>query len=213
MASTSTLKYCGLPSKAKKRPSALSMSAPILDITKKKRKVCKETNILLKIGLGNGKFLTVNNCNDQNYVDLRNYEGQYPTKRGIALCPIRTKTLLDIIDNIDQDAETSWITSTDERREFRVHLGYGTFLNIYEVRGKRFYDVRHWRKSEDSKEPVPTKSGLCMKAAEFHRFKEFLPTIEGLLPELISIRTCECWFLSDPNRTCDRCFPFVYEDE
>jgi hypothetical protein len=33
-----------------------------------------------------------------------------------------------------------------------------------------------------------------MKAAEFHRFKEFLPTIEGLLPELISIRTCDVGF-------------------
>jgi hypothetical protein len=165
---------------------------------------------LLKIELGKDKFLTVNKYNDKNYVNLRNYEGKNATRRGIALCPFRAKTLIGVIDTIDQEAETSWLNSTSGDREYRVHLGYGTFIDIFESDGKRFYDVRHWRKSEDFIEPVATKSGLCMNTEEFERLKEYIPTIEGLLPELIQIRKCDCWYQSDPRLTCGRCFPFVY---
>lgn len=201
MASTS-IRFNKKFSKGKKRSSILK-----LEYALKKQKVVSTE--LLKIELGDGKFLTVNYYNDQNYVHLRNYDGKYATKRGIALCPIRAKTLIDIVDNLDQEAESSWNNlDVDEDREYKIHLGYGTFLKVFEVHGKRFYDIRRWWKPEDSKFPVATKAGLCMTAEEFINFKNNIPTIEGLLPELIAIRNCDCWYLTDPNLTCERCFPF-----
>lgn len=182
---------------------------------KKKRPTVHFTsdNELLKIGLGNEKFLTVNTYDHQNYVDFRKYEGKYPTKHGIPLCPIRAKTLFEIVENIDKEAETCWRNSIDGEKEYRFHLGYATFVDVFEAHGERFYDIRRWWKPENSIKTFPTKYGLCMNVQEFERFKEYIPTIEGLLPELIQIRHCDCWFLTDPNLTCERCFPFVFDNE
>lgn len=179
-----------------------------VDVTMKPKNVCNE---FLKVELGNGKFLTVNNYNGLNYVHLRHYDydGKYPTKRGVALCPIRARTLFDITRTVDSEAEVNW-SSPPAEREYRLHLGYGTFVTVFEVRGYRYYDVRRFWKPEDSIDPVATKAGVCMNVEEFEKFKEYIPSVNSILPELFNIRNCDCWFLNEiTDLNCARCFPFA----
>jgi hypothetical protein len=102
--------------------------------TLKRELFVKKPCIFDKIHLGRNKFVSITTYQNQTYLHLRVFEDNLPAKKGIALCPIRARTLLDAVYTIDAEAEFAWSTKsqTDQPEHF-VHLGFGTFLRLYKL--------------------------------------------------------------------------------
>ena len=158
-----------------------------------------------KIHLGNSKFVTISVFNGISYLHLRVFEKDIPSKKGIALCPIRAKSLLEAVYFIDGEAEYAWLTlQASEEREYLYHLGYGTFLKVYYFKDRKYYDIRRYWKPEN--EIVPTKNGLCLNEIEFKILKDSSQKLSTCLPNLLDIQYCECWFSPGIIQDCKRCF-------
>lgn len=165
----------------------------------------------IKFSLGNKKFASVSEFRDQVYLHLRVFEDNIPTKKGIALCPTRAKTLLEAVHFIDGEAEYVWnlsqtVTKDSQKREYLLHLGFGTYLKVYIFNNRKYYDIRRYWKPEN--EIAPTKTGLCLNELEFQQLRIAAQDITNCIPSLLDVQHCECWF-KDTIQPCSRCFPFL----
>ena len=133
--------------------------------------------------LGNGRNVRVCEWKGDKRVDLRECDGEIPTKKGISLTLIRWKWLVDNIDYIDEALKKGDV--------YEQHLGGNVYVKIKQ--GGVCVDIRQYWKPEE--EVVPTKKGLCLRPTEYERLKEVIPEIGTALPELNSI--VPCMFRSD----------------
>ena len=135
-------------------------------------------NFRCKLALGNDRFMQVNEWKGELRVDVREWQDDKPTKKGISLTLMRWKNLVDQLDyacNALQDKQSYW-----------CHLGGNVYCNIAEK--SVCVDIRQYWKPEN--EVVPTKKGLCLRPKEFDRLKEQVAEIGKVLPELDSVVPC-----------------------
>ena len=163
----------------------------------------------LKVGLGGDKFVTHCKFNGLDYLHLRVFENGVPQKKGIALCPQRARSLLDIAHVVDQEAENNFSITPEGEQEYFHHLGYGTYLRvIVKKSGKRYYDVRRYWKNDENNTVHPTKQGLYMNAEEFAELKKLSIRIIESIRAIGNATACDCWFKPDETLSCPRCYPF-----
>ena len=153
------------------------------------------------------------NYKEEDYLHLRVFEDGIPQKKGIALCPNRARSLLDIVDAIDAEADSEWETdTTNSDKEYFHHIGYGTYLRVIKKYNKRYYDVRKYFKAENNT-ILPTKQGLYMSTSEFGELKRLATDIIQSIPAIRNSTPCDCWF--QPNQLaylfCTRCSPFSHD--
>ena len=116
-----------------------------------------------KLGLGNNRFVEVKEWKGELRVDLREWNDDKPTKKGISLTLMRWKNLVDALEFVDQGLQT--------KRAYTAHLGGNVNLTMGE--GSVCVDIRQfWKPEEDS---VPTKKGICLRPGEYQRLKEIIP--------------------------------------
>ena len=128
--------------------------------------------------LGNGRYVEVKEWKGELRVDLREWENDRPTKKGISLTLMHWKNLVDQIEYVDE--------ALREKKSYGSHLGGNVYCNIADK--SVCVDIRQYWKPQE--EVVPTRKGLCLRPDEYKRLKELLPEIGNTLPELNALVPC-----------------------
>ena len=135
-------------------------------------------NNSVNFDLGNQRYVKVSEWKGETRVDLREWEGDVPTKKGISLTLMRWKSFVNCINNVDE--------ALNNETSYQNHLGGNVYCTVKE--SNPCVDIRqHWKPSE---EVVPTKKGLCLRPGEYRRLKESIYDIGTAIPELDSIVPC-----------------------
>ena len=172
-------------------------------------------NQFIRFHLGRDRYLSTSRFNGEDRVHLRKFDGEIPTRCGIALSLRQTKLLLDVVDTVDCTVDKEWASLNDEEKpEHFIHLGFGAYLKVYKFNGERYYDVRRYWKPPQSTEVVPTKTGLHMNRQEFEKLKQVQTSLLSTFPELFDIVPCDC--MTQGNQLaalrCPECNPFHHSD-
>ena len=131
-----------------------------------------------RFALGNDRYVEVCEWKDEKRVDLREWVGKTPTKKGISLTLMRWKCLANILDQVDE--------ALKNKTSYECHLGGNVSCTVKE--GNPCVDIRQFWKPEEN--VVPTKKGLCLRPGEYQRLKEVLSDIGNVLPELSDVVPC-----------------------
>ena len=152
--------------------------------------------------LGSNRYVKICQWKGEKRVDLREWEGNKPTKKGISLPLMRWKFLLDHIQYVDE--------ALKNHKAYVHHLGGNVFCTVTTnspcVDIRQYWtpteeivpstnrlclnlnDIRHyWKPTEKF---VPCKKGLCLRPNEYRRLKEILPDITAAIPELNIVEPC-----------------------
>ena len=135
-------------------------------------------NFRCKLALGNDRYVQVNEWKGELRVDIREWQDDKPTKKGISLTLMRWKNLIDQLEYVDK--------ALQDKHSYWCHLGGNVYNNIGE--GNVCVDIRQFWKPEN--EIVPTKKGLCLRPQEYVQLKELVPEIGKCLPELDAVIPC-----------------------
>lgn len=150
------------------------------------------------IALGNRRYVKVGEWKGEKRVDLREWENNKPTMKGISLTLNPWKNFVDILDYVDEALQNGTV--------YQNYLGGNVYCTVKE--GNPCMDIRQfWKPAE---EVVPTKKGLCLRPGEYQRLKEVIPGIGVSILELSSI--VHCAFQSDHANQlgylrCSECNP------
>ena len=136
------------------------------------------------------------------------YTGKvYPTKRGVSFTPSTWATLVFNANDIDVKVKE---LVTETNFEYRVHLGKAVFCTV--TSGYYFVNIRRYFLLEGKLQP--TKSGICLKLAEWNCLKGYFDAIKTTTPELAE--ALPCFFSADHanqqgDAECKICHPFGTE--
>ena len=122
--------------------------------------------------------MKVSEWRGEQRVDLREWEDDKPTKKGISLTLMRWKNLVDRIEDVDKALQNG--------SDYRLHLGGNVFCSVWEA--NPCVDIRQYWQPEDK--VVPCKKGLCLRPDEYRRLKLMIPDVGSLVPELSSVVPC-----------------------
>ena len=151
------------------------------------------TNIV-EYPLGNQKYLTLNDYNDQLYIHIRQYivyngDKKYPSSTGIAITPLRFASFVDKMELIDTGDEC-------------VHIGGRLFAFAGEKDIRLGYGYRR-----DGK-VVCGKRGIALSQAEWIALKNAIGELMKI-DDLRNIVPCYINHAFDTSITnCQECYPF-----
>lgn len=133
-------------------------------------------NFRCKLDLGNDRYVQVSEWKEELRVDLREWNGNVPTKKGISLTLMRYKNFVEVTETVDK--------ALLDKESYERHLGGNVYCT---VKGS-CVDIRQYWKPEE--EVVPTKKGLCLRPLEYKRLKELITEVGQTLPELDTVVPC-----------------------
>ena len=133
---------------------------------------------ITEFALGNNRYVKVCEWNGEKRVDMREWDNDKPTKKGISLTLQRWKQLADHIELVDE--------ALKDGRVYQIHLGGNVYCSVRE--NNPCVDIRQYWKPND--EVVPCKKGLCLRPGEYQRLKDVIPEIGTAIPELDSVVPC-----------------------
>lgn len=130
------------------------------------------------ISLGNVRYVKVGEWKGEKRVDLREWDKDKPTKKGISLTLMRWKNFVDSLEQVGE--------ALAKGTAYQCHLGGNVYCTVKE--GNPCVDIRQfWKPSEDV---VPTRKGLCLRQLDYRRLKKILSDIGEVIPELSSFVPC-----------------------
>ena len=165
------------------------------------------------LSLGNDRFVQIVEWKGELGVDIRQWEHEKPTTKGIRLTLMQFKNL-----TTGMDSSVSPAFATDDGTEsYRAikdvsfHVGANVFVKV--TKDNPCVDIRQYWKPPNQDDLVPTKKGLCLRPSEYKLFRECVPDIEKSLPELKNV--IPCYMRDDHNNplgmlSCDYCNPHDY---
>lgn len=159
----------------------------------------------MDLELGQRKHLVVDTTtNSYNNIILKGDE------KNIQLNTIQAKMLVDTLQTVDSEAERVWSSlNSEEKREHRVHLGYGVYLIVSVFKNRSYYDIRRWWIPPNCTVPVPTKTGITLNADQCMVLRDARLDILQVVPEMEGIGPCECWMSNENGfMHCKRCNPW-----
>ena len=131
-----------------------------------------------KFSLGNERYVQVNEWRGELRVDIREWQEDKPTKKGISLTLMRWKNLVDASEFVDQ--------ALHGKKAYSAHLGGNVYCSIGE--NSVCVDIRQYWKPDN--EVVPTKKGICLRPTEYNSLKKHVSEIGRNLPELDAVIPC-----------------------
>ena len=134
-----------------------------------------------KLSLGNGRYVQVTEWKGEMRVDIREWDNDLPTKKGVSLSLMQYKNLLAGIETFIDPA-------MKENKNEMFNLGANVFMKVR--KNNPCVDIRQFWKPPQHSEAVPTKKGICLRPSEYAALKTFIPEIEKLLPELENVIPC-----------------------
>lgn len=134
--------------------------------------------LILRIDLGNGRYVETPRLYGEPGIDIREWNGNVPTKKGIRLTLMRWKNFIDQIVYVD--------AALTKKEAYECHLGGNVYCTVRE--GNPCVDIRQYWKPEET--VVPTRKGLCLRPAEYKKLKENLTVINKENPQVDTILPC-----------------------
>ena len=128
----------------------------------------------VSFALDNQRYVKVSEWKEEKRVDLREWEANKPTKKGISLTRMRWKNFTDGIENVDE--------ALKDNKYYCLHLGGNVYCTVRE--NNPCVDIRQYWKPEE--EVVPCRKGLCLRPGEYLLSKKAIPKIGTAVPELNS---------------------------
>ena len=150
------------------------------------------------VSLGNNRYLKVCSWKGETRVDLREWENDKPTKKGISLTLLRWKELVDSIDDVNE--------ALRKNEDYQVHIGRNVYCTFR--KNNPCVDVRQYWKPQD--DVMRCKKGLCLRPSEFETLRQSFPDVAAAIPELSALVPCR--FQSDHMNqlgyfSCSECNP------
>lgn len=146
-----------------------------------------------RIPLGKSIYVTANEFRGELYVHIRHYDEidtkLVPTKKGIALTLQRWNNLKNGMKDIEEA-----VLSYDEAKndvKFGLHLGGNCMVSV--TRGfpcvdmRKFYSVYD---DEGKSSQAPTRRGIAIGFAQFHKLKDVMNEVDKRVPELETVIPC-----------------------
>jgi hypothetical protein len=134
----------------------------------------------LSIALENGRYARVCMWQNEPRLDLREWDQDKPTKKGISLKIHQVKSLADIMETIRENL--------DKNLEMKWHLGCNVYVTVRE--NNPCVDIRQYWKPPQQEESVPTKKGLCLRPEEYKNVEKHWEEIKYAMPELETFVPC-----------------------
>ena len=133
-----------------------------------------------KLSLENERYIQVTEWKGELRVDIREWNKEYPMKKGVGLNLMQYNFLAGIEIFID--------LALTENKEESFHLGANVFLKVRQ--DNPCVDIPQYVKPSSQPESVPTKRGLCLRPSEYQTLKTRFNEIEKHLPELENVVPC-----------------------
>ncbi|KAL4236850.1 hypothetical protein ACF0H5_005236 [Mactra antiquata] len=135
-------------------------------------------NFRYKAASGSDRYVQVCEWKGELRVDLREWNGDKPTKNGISLTLMRWMNFVNAIEYVGKTVE--------QKLSYGNHLGGNVLCNV--AKNSVYVDIRQYWKPQE--EVVPTKKGLCLRPSEYSRLKQWISEIGRALPELDGVVPC-----------------------
>ena len=132
-----------------------------------------------KLSLGNGRYVQVTEWKGELRVDIREWNNDLPTKKGIGLNLMQYKNLLAGIETFIDPAIT-------ENKNESFHLGANGVRKSQTRQSLR----RHSTILDTTFGGCTDQERTLFTTIGVHSFKTFVPEIEKLLPELENVMPC-----------------------
>src|SRR5437867_701983 len=158
-----------------------------------------------------GRFVVYSRCNEQDWIHVREYisygERTYPSKKGVALTPVRLRTLMNKMEEIDEQLKQTNATAAYkvEQSTYKTHLGAA----IYAAVDKKYHgvDLRRYWLPERQTLVAPTRNGIFLPSSQWTSLKEKLNELVTARPELSLVE--ECFHQNQMGQLdCRECLPF-----
>ena len=124
-----------------------------------------------KIPLGNDRYLQISEWKGELRVDLREWQNDYPTKKGISLNTMQFKDLSrglsEVIDPVLKNEKGENKGATHDER---YHLGGGVYVTL--TKNNPCVDIRQYWKPPNQNDTVPTKKGLTLRPLEYATLRQ-----------------------------------------
>jgi hypothetical protein len=161
------------------------------------------------------RYITYSRFNDREIIQFREYDSngnqEYPTKKGVALTPIRLKVLRENIEKIDealrqQEVNASYDVKVLDTKELcNVHLGGGFHARVSE--NFPGVDFRMYWLPVGELESVPTRKGIFLPQSQWTCLKEKLSALVLAHPDLEKVESC--FHQNQMGMVyCSECMPF-----
>lgn len=140
-------------------------------------------------GLGRSIFVVVTKFEGEVYLHIRKYEEQgdkkFPTKTGTCLTPLRWKTFVDFLPEMENCVN---MYDHDETVEYKRHLGGNWYVSIN--KGYPCVDIRKFWLPEQEERVVATRKGIALGFKEFRLLSKLVEEINQNIPEMVDIVPC-----------------------
>lgn len=160
--------------------------------------------------LGNGRFIQVKEWQGELRVDIREWEGDVPTKKGISLNLMQFKNFLNGMSSAIEPVMKNKRAEQDEK----FHLGAGVYITV--TKDNPCVDIRkYWMNPPNQDESLPTKKGICLRPTEYDTLMKSRCKVEDLLPELKDEIPC---YMNEDHQNqegmlrCKMCNPDDYKN-
>ena len=157
------------------------------------------------------RFVVYSRFNEQDWIHVREYvtygERTYPSKKGVAFTPARLRTLMNKMEEIDEQLKQSNANVSYKvvQASYKTHLGAA----IYAAVDSKYHgvDLRRYWLPERQTSIVPTKNGIYLSPSEWASLKEKLNELVAARPELSLAE--ECFHQNQMGQLdCRECLPF-----
>lgn len=156
-------------------------------------------------------FLTAVPFKEEINIHIRHFKqsnGRYfATKKGVTFpLPrwVKFESLLPELEKYLQNKESS--------SEMKWHIGGGVYVSLHP--GYSTVDIRHFWKTEDAVDPIPTRKGVTLNKQKLTRLLQAAQEVRECVPELNDTELC-AFSESHQNQlgmlSCPECTPFGYE--
>ena len=165
--------------------------------------------------LRDGRYVVVNKHEGEIKVHVRicnkvDSGELVPTKKGICMGSKRFASFLLHEPNVAKFVQSIQDDDESSVRKFKpVHIGGGIYISI-----NREYDIVDMRRffvPEDKRQPIPTRSGVCVKVNQWVELVSALRDVHVKFNELSEATPC---YLDDDHsnqlalKQCKECTPF-----
>ena len=170
------------------------------------------TKEMIRYEIGCGKYVVVTSYKNEVLTHIRHFDlsmngsKMFPTKRGIVLRPRGFANLVQLKDDITNALVTA---VADVSVKMHKHIANGVYVSVstdYAIVNLRSYFL-----PENSKEPQPTRRGICLTMSEW---LNFLSVIDLMCAEVKELKDATPSLCEDDHENqmsfynCSYCNPF-----
>ena len=135
---------------------------------------------------GSNRYITVQRWRGETRIDIREWEGDSPSKKGVSLTLNRWKMLCYTVPDIRLAIKRIAIGEKDA--DLKAHLGGNMYVSV--TRGYGRVDIRQFWLPENEEEIKATRKGIALCLNEWEALVSYISDIEKAVPEIMTTVPC-----------------------